>query len=731
MPLLAARLLPLLSTITVLLVSSAVCQPADTSYQLTWSDEFDTATNTQPSSTTWNWEAGAGGWDNNQLQFYTARPTNSHINRSALVVQANWESYYGSPYTSARINTRSRVEVYLGYVAARVRIGMANGFWPALSLVGSTSESVGWPYCGEIHFMEQVNGMSAPPHSDGHTQYGSLHYNVDGINGAQSTHTPTQQGGSVNTTSPAVLWGDDWHVYAFEWTSTAITFSVDNTTYATICTTCTAATTSTFSNVSNPFYFVVNLAMGGSLSNEVPSEAVLPAQLWVDWIRVWQKDDGVSYVNAPGSDGGNSTSPSTSTYSVSLSSSSALPPCAPTSSSSFVSASSLWSSSSSSSPKPSASPSSSSPVSDSDSITLGDWSPSDPSYSLVWHEEFSYTDGTHPSDSLFSWETGNNAGWGNNELEYYTARTANSYVSGGTLVLAGLWESYGGRSITSARLTTLGKVEVYQGVVAARVRVRGMQNGYWPAVWMMGNKSETLSWPFCGEIDFMEQVNGMSAPGTPSDDHYQHGSMHYNIGGEAAYPTANHGQQSAAITSANASVLWGDDWHVYAFEWTSTLITFIVDDTVYSSYYITGADYDSFRDGSNPFYFILNFAFGGDFPDYSPVQSSFPAHMEVDWLRVWQQSGGSSYVVAPASSLVAGGSSSSGATVVSSTADPSSSSSAAFSSSASSEPPVPSSTTSSGGSTVHTSGACVGMEWSVCRWCVVVLLLWVSIVVWM
>ena len=138
--------LPLI--LSALLLPVSHCQPSDTSYRLVWSEEFNYANGAQPSSAIWNWETGAGGWGNNELEFYTERPVNSYINNSALVIQANAESYYGSPYTSARINTAGKVEVYQGYVAARARISMANGFWPAVWMLGSAAQ--GWPWCGEV-----------------------------------------------------------------------------------------------------------------------------------------------------------------------------------------------------------------------------------------------------------------------------------------------------------------------------------------------------------------------------------------------------------------------------------------------------------------------------------------------------------------------------------------------------------------------------------------------------
>ena len=56
--------------------------------------------------------------------------------------------------------------------------------------------------------------------------------------------------------------------------------------------------------------------------------------------------------------------------------------------------------------------------------------------------------------------------------------------------------------------------------------------------------------------------------------------------------------------------------------------------------------YNSFRDPTNPFFFILNLALGGDFPKYAPTEG-FPAHFEIDWVRVWQQPDGSGYVNTP------------------------------------------------------------------------------------
>ena len=159
----------------------------------------------------------------------------------------------------------------------------------------------------------------------------------------------------------------------------------------------------------------------------------------------------------------------------------------------------------------------------------------------------------------------------------------------------------------------------------------------------MGNHSETLGWPQCGEIDFMEQVNGASASPNPSD-HSQYGTFHYNQGGEAV--AASVALQSGGIVT-NASAMWGSTWHVYAFEWTATTISFSVDNATYFLDSITSVDTNSFTDPTNPFYFLVNLAFGGNFPNENPDPLTLPAALYVDWIRLWQKPDGVQYLVAP------------------------------------------------------------------------------------
>ncbi|PTT91700.1 glycoside hydrolase family 16, partial [Pelomonas sp. HMWF004] len=67
-------------------------------WQLVWSDEFNGSIGPN-----WVFETGAGGWGNNELQYY--RRENATIENNALVITAKRENFGGAAYTSARMKT--------------------------------------------------------------------------------------------------------------------------------------------------------------------------------------------------------------------------------------------------------------------------------------------------------------------------------------------------------------------------------------------------------------------------------------------------------------------------------------------------------------------------------------------------------------------------------------------------------------------------------------------------
>ena len=219
----------------------------------------------------------------------------------------------------------------------------------------------------------------------------------------------------------------------------------------------------------------------------------------------------------------------------------------------------------------------------------------------------------------------NNGSWHNDELQHYTARTENSYVSDGTLKIKAIKEqySYGAstKSYTSARLNskyafTFGRVEVRAKLPAAA--------GTWPAIWTLGaNCNETGSffedqygsgqWPGCGEIDIMEQT-GWDKNTIISHFHWgdRNTGEYKNTGGTA--PVANS----------------SGEFHVYTMEWTSSSIkTFIDGELIYELPNSSEKPYD------HPHYLLLNIALGGNLGGEVPENFTEDT-FEIDYVRIYQ-----------------------------------------------------------------------------------------------
>ena len=255
-------------------------------------------------------------------------------------------------------------------------------------------------------------------------------------------------------------------------------------------------------------------------------------------------------------------------------------------------------------------------------------------WNLVWSDEF---DGNSLDTGVWTRETGGSdgGGWGNNELEYYTDRTDNSYVSDGTLKIVARRENYGGCRFTSARLKSAGKKSFKYGRMEARIKVNGgNQDGVWPAFWMMGD--DGTPWPWCGELDIMEHANSRN---------YVEGTIHWNAGGSSYGTAYNHifwGSYSVPAyyyysDNTNNGI---NGWHTYGVVWTDSTIQWYVDNHVYLTAYLTPDNAYAFQKNH---YFLLNLALGSNSTGYTgnvaPNDSFRSATMEVDYVRVFSGSG--------------------------------------------------------------------------------------------
>ncbi len=258
-------------------------------------------------------------------------------------------------------------------------------------------------------------------------------------------------------------------------------------------------------------------------------------------------------------------------------------------------------------------------------------------WNLIWSDEFNGASGTYPDSSKWTYDTGNNNGWGNGEIEYYCAAGSNAapcstsrpnaYQDGsGNLILHATKDSSG--QWTSARLKTQGIFQFQYGRAEARMKLP-VGDGLWPAFWMLGSDITSVGWPQSGEQDIMEWVQSYGPNTTSSTTHGPGYSGGNGIGARYTFP--NGGRVDDA------------GYHVYGVIWSPNQLQYYRDST--SNIFLTLSS-STIPSGSqwvfnNPFFLLLNFAVGsGGFP--GPTDSSTPssANVLVDYVRVYQQGSG-------------------------------------------------------------------------------------------
>ncbi len=220
---------------------------------------------------------------------------------------------------------------------------------------------------------------------------------------------------------------------------------------------------------------------------------------------------------------------------------------------------------------------------------------------LTWHNEFNGPVG-RPANWIYLTGGG---GWSHRSLMYYTAADVSTDGHGHLVLTANKGGSsyscwYGPCRYTSARMQTQGTFAQVYGKFEARIKIP-LGRGIWPAFWMEGPN---------GEIDIIETnsrkvnvVHGAAhAPG-----------LHYPV-------TLTWNQPVSA------------SYHIFGVTWTRKGVTWTIDGRAYGHL----AAYPGWT-LNTPFFLILDIAVGGGWPGSPDATTQFPAHLSVDWIRVYRE----------------------------------------------------------------------------------------------
>lgn len=273
-------------------------------WKLAWSDEFD---GERIDPTKWGHDIGNGfydydaqqwinGWGNDELQYYTREPDNAFVKDGALHIRALKESLHGFGYTSARLKSTAKdggdlFSKKYGRFEFRAKLPTGRGVWPVLWMLPRDNTYGGWASSGEIDVME-ARGQEP------HKVLGTIHF---GGKWPANTHL------STDDVLPA---GDSiaaFHMYAVEWEPGVIRWLVDEHVFATRSFWWSTSKTDAGGGMQpageadfnawpapfdQPFYLVMNVAVGGKFLGNPDRTTTFPAEMVVDYVRVYDKTEG-------------------------------------------------------------------------------------------------------------------------------------------------------------------------------------------------------------------------------------------------------------------------------------------------------------------------------------------------------------------------------------------------------------------------------------------------------
>lgn len=243
-------------------------------YELVWEENFD---GSELNETDWNIEVN-GNPANREQQYYTNREENVRLENGNLILEARKEAYGNRYYTSGRINTKNKKSFLYGKIEARISFPSGGGTWPAFWMLG---QSRSWPSCGEIDIVEHVGNQPSMVSFAVHT------LEKNGNNGKNFSARVYKEGVE-----------NEYHIYGVEWIPEdyegrdRIIFTYDGEVQTMLLENEFHIDEDYYWPFNQPFYIILNLAIGGSMGGTINDEIFEnPILMKVDWVRVYQRND--------------------------------------------------------------------------------------------------------------------------------------------------------------------------------------------------------------------------------------------------------------------------------------------------------------------------------------------------------------------------------------------------------------------------------------------------------
>ena len=178
-------------------------------------------------------------------------------------------------YSSARLNTAGKFSFKYGKIVARMKLPFGRGIWPAFWMLGKNIDENGgdtpWPFCGEIDILELYGT------EDNGVVEANLHY-------ADHKGKHKQMGAKPYKLKEGAF-ADKFHIFELEWNEKEITWLVDGASYVSL-----DISAKEFSEFHQEFFLLINIAVGGTYAGRPDNTSIFPQFMYVDWIRVYQKE---------------------------------------------------------------------------------------------------------------------------------------------------------------------------------------------------------------------------------------------------------------------------------------------------------------------------------------------------------------------------------------------------------------------------------------------------------